>query len=124
MPEGLQCEYVDGILVQTFTDSNDAAVAAWAAILDDAMAQSTPDIPFRVLVDVSAKQVSFTRAARQHTTILFTRHRQQPGRIAFFFSSRTAPYFSRIFFASLGKLAFELNHFSSPEKAIEWLKLP
>lgn len=122
MSVGFQSEQIDGILVQTFTDSNDTSVEIWSSALNDTMAQAAPDSPFRVLVDVSARQVSFTRTARQHTVTLFTRHKQQSGRIAFLFSSRTAPYYSRIFFASLGRLAFEINTFNNRDKALEWLR--
>jgi SpoIIAA-like len=122
MSDGFHSEHIDGVTLHTFSDSSDEAVAAWAAALDQVMASSRPDHPFRVLIDVSSKQVSFTRLARQHSLNLFTRHRQRTGRAAFLFSSRTAPYYSRIFFASLGRLAFELNTFHNREKALEWLK--
>jgi hypothetical protein len=121
MSDGFHSEHIDGIIVHTFIGSSDEAVEAWAAALDQVMASSPPDQPFRVLIDVSSKQVSFTRLARQHSLNLFTRHRQRTGRVAFLFSSRTAPYYSRIFFASLGRLVFELNTFHNREKALEWL---
>jgi len=77
--------------------------------------------PFRVLMDVSDKAVSFTPRVRQRTVELFTRYRTHHGFFAFLFSSRVAPYYSRIFFASLGRLTFELNYFTEKSKALDWL---
>ena len=44
-------------------------------------------------------------------------------RFAFLFSSRIAPYYSRIFFDSLGRLTFELNYFTDKQKTLEWLRV-
>lgn len=122
MTDGFHSQTIDGVIVYTFTNSSDEEVEAWAAALHQVMTASSPENSFRVLIDVSSKQVSFTRLARQHSMNLFTRHRQRHGRIAFLFSSRTAPYYARIFFASLGRLTFELSTFHNREKALEWLK--
>jgi hypothetical protein len=42
--------------------------------------------------------------------------------LAFLFSSRTAPHYARIFFASLGKLQFELQFFRDRQRALDWLQ--
>lgn len=122
MTEGFYCEQQGDIMVYGFTRSEDTDVDAWAAALIAHIEATPPDTPFRVLMDVSAKQVSFTARARQRSVEIFTRYRSRQGRYAFLFSSRTAPYYSRIFFASLGRLNFSLNYFTDPQKAIEWLR--
>lgn len=122
MTDGFQSAIIDGVRVHTFSDSSDEAVEAWAAELDNVMNSSSADHPFCVLIDVSAQHVSFTRLARQHTASLFSRYRQRRGRIAFLFSSRTAPYYARIFFASLGRLGFELSTFNNHDAALTWLQ--
>ncbi len=104
MADGFYCEQQGDIMVCGFTHSNDEAVDAWAAVLAAYLDSVIPDEHFRVLMDVSDKQVSFTPRARQRTVELFTHYRSRQGRYAFLFSSRTAPYYSRIFFASLGRL--------------------
>ncbi|MBA3875045.1 MAG: hypothetical protein H0X30_38455 [Anaerolineae bacterium] len=123
MSDGFYCEQQGTVMLYGFTHSDDDAVDAWAAALD-AYLQSLPaGSTFRILMDVSDKAVSFTPRARQRTVELFTRYRSHHGRFAFLFSSRVAPYYSRIFFASLGRLTFELNYFTDRQKALEWLQL-
>ncbi len=122
MSDGFYCEQQGEVMVYGFTHSDDAAVDAWATALA-AYLESTPvHSTFRVLMDVSDKTVSFTPRARQRTVELFTRYRTRHGRYAFLFSSRVAPYYSRIFFASLGRLTFELNYFTDRQKALDWLR--
>ena len=111
-----------GIVIYEFLDSADATVDAWAADLERLIAATPADVPFRVLMDVSAAHVNFTRHARQTSVLLFTRYGQRRGRLAFLFSSKTAPHFARIFFASLGKLTFERDYFSNRAKAMAWLQ--
>ena len=122
MSEGFFTEQVGNISLHIFTASTDAAVDAWGDALSQLIENTPPDGCFRVLLDVSAKQVSFTSHARQKTKELFTRYANRKGRLAFLFSSPTAPYYSRIFFASLGRLNFERNFFSDREKALAWLR--
>jgi hypothetical protein len=122
MADGFFAQQVEGIRVYTFTNSSEAAIDAWGEALSR-LIDSTPDsVPFSILMDVSAPQVNFSRYARQKTLELFTRYRGRRGRYAFLFSSKTAPHFARIFFASLGKLQFERHFFSDREKATDWLK--
>lgn len=111
----------DGITIQTFYASDDAAVELWAEDLIRTIEQA-PAAGFTVLMDVSSNKVSFTRHARHWSMEIFTRYKTRKGRIALLFSSRTSPYFARIFFASLGRLNFSLSFFSSREKALEWLR--
>jgi hypothetical protein len=122
MVDGLFIDTLDSITIYTFTNSSEAAIDAW----DDeftAMIESLPSGEmFHVLMDVSAPQVSFSRPARQKSQELFTRYRARKGRLAFLFSSKTAPHYARIFFASLGRLQFELQFFSNRDKAINWLR--
>ena len=122
MSDGFYCEQQGEVMVYGFTHSDDAAVDAWALALDAYLENTPADRPFRILMDVSDKDVSFTPRARQRTVELFTRYRTRQGRFAFLFSSRVAPYYSRIFFASLGRLTFELNFFTDKQKALEWLR--
>lgn len=119
MPDGFIAEQIDNTAIHTFMNSSDAAVDAWAVALIEAIEPTAQ--PFRILMDVSAPQVSFTRHARQTSQRLFMQYRGRQGRIAFLFSSKTAPHFARLFFASLGKLQFELKFFSSRDKALDWL---
>jgi len=121
MTEGLHIVQTDGIITYTFTDSSETAIDAWGAALAEHIDTLPPTQPFCILMDVSSNQVNFSRYARQKSVEMFTRFRKRKGRFAFLFSSRTAPYYSRIFFASLGRLDFELNYFSSREKALAWL---
>ena len=122
MSDGFYCEQQGAVMVYGFTHSDDAAVDAWAATLAAYLDSMPADTRFFILMDVSDKTVSFTPRARQRTVELFTRYRTRQGRFAFLFSSRVAPYYSRIFFASLGRLVFELNYFSDRQKALEWLR--
>ena len=122
MSDGFYCEQEGEVMVYGFTHSDDAAVDAWAAALGTYLDNMPADIGFLILMDVSDKTVSFTPRARQRTVELFTRYRTRQGRFAFLFSSRVAPYYSRIFFASLGRLTFELNYFTDRQKALEWLR--
>jgi hypothetical protein len=73
-------------------------------------------------MDVSAPQVNFSRYARQKSQEYFGLYRGRKGRLAFLFSSRTAPHYARIFFASLGKLQFELQFFRDRQRALDWLQ--
>jgi hypothetical protein len=122
MPEAFYIEQDGMIAIHTFTNSSEAAVDAWELAVIDLIERTPPDQLFRLLVDVSSPQVSFTRRARQASMSLFTRYRHRRGRLAFLFSSKTAPHFARIFFASLGKLTFEHQYFSSRERALNWLR--
>lgn len=122
MSDGFYCEQQGTVMLYGFTHSDDAAVDAWAAALDAYLGSLPAGNTFCVLMDVSEKAVSFTPRTRQRTVELFTRYRAHQGRFAFLFSSRVAPYYSRIFFASLGRLAFELNYFTDRQKALEWLQ--
>jgi hypothetical protein len=121
MSDGFYAQQQGAVAIHTFTDSTNAAVDSWATELARHIDTTPPDQPFRVLMDVSSNNVSFTRHARQTTVQLFTRFQNRSGRFAFLFSSRTAPYFARIFFATLGKLGFEIAYFSNRTKALEWL---
>lgn len=121
MPQTFSVEQDGPITIHAFTDSAESAIDAWAAELARLIETTPSDQMFRVLMDVSPKQVSFTRYARQKSQELFTRYKHRHGRIAFLFSSKTAPHFARIFFASLGKVAFEREFFASREQAVNWL---
>ena len=110
------------ITIHTFTESSEAAIDAWADAVARLIEVTPEDEIFLLLMDVSAKQVDFSRYARQNAADLFTRYKQRRGRLAMLFSSRVAPHFARIFFASLGKLDFEYEYFSSREQAMAWLR--
>jgi hypothetical protein len=119
MAAGFVVEQHDHIVIHRFSDSSDESVDAWRAALIEVFEGTEP---FTVLMDVSAKDVSFTAHARQTTKMLFAQYRTRQGRFACLFSSRTAPYYARIFFASLGRLSFEIGTFSSHDAALEWLR--
>lgn len=121
MPEAFCVQQDGAITVYTFTNSEDSTIDAWAAELTRLIESTPQDQAFRVLMDVSSNQVNFTRYARQKSVEIFTTFKHRKGRFAFLFSSKPAPHFARIFFASLGKLAFEREYFSNREQAINWL---
>lgn len=110
------------ITIHTFADSSEAAIDAWAKAAAHMIEATPPDEVFLMLMDVSAKQVSFSRYARQKSLTLFTDYKHRRGRLAMLFSSKISPYFARIFFASLGKLEFEYEYFSNRDQALEWLR--
>jgi hypothetical protein len=113
----------DGLItIHTLTNSAEATIDLWAVELARLIESTPSDQAFRVLMDVSASQVNFTRHARQKSVEVFTTYRQRKGRLAFLFSSKPAPHFARIFFASLGKLSFEREYFSKREQAMNWLR--
>jgi hypothetical protein len=118
---GLLTEVLDGVIIYTFTDSSETAIDRWGVEVAKVIEAKPPEQPFRILMDVSSKQVSFSRHARWMSQQIFTRYRDRKGRFAFLFSSKTAPHYARIFFASLGRLQFHLQFFSSREKALQWL---
>jgi len=122
MPEGFYCEQNGDIAIHTFTNSSEVAIDAWADEVRHLIDATPPDQSFRMLLDVSARQVSFSGYARKTSVELFTRYKNRRGRLAFLFSSKPAPHFARIFFASLGKLTFEREFFSNRERAIDWLR--
>jgi hypothetical protein len=122
MSEEFYVECDGPITIQTFTTSSEAAIDTWFIAFQNTVDSTPPDQPFLILMDVSSKNVSFTRYARQKTLELFARYKQRRGRLAFLFSSKTAPYFARIFFASLEKLSFEQAYFSNRAQAISWLR--
>lgn len=109
------------ITLYTFSDSSDETVEAWAAALCALIDATPPTQPFYVLMDVSAPHVQFTRLARQRSSEIFTTYRTRQGYIAFLFSSKVAPHFSRLFFASLGRLNFDLHFYSDRAAALSWL---
>ena len=119
--DGFYIEEDGDVTIHTITDSSVQAIDTWYAELACLIEMTQPELPFRVLLDVSAKHVSFTQYARQKSLQIFSQFKQRQGRIAFLFSSKTAPHFARIFFASIGKLTFERNFFSDRSKAIDWL---
>lgn len=122
MSDSFSVECVGPITIHTFADSSEAAIDLWGVAFHEALATTPPNQPFLILMDVSSSNVSFTRYARQKTLELFAQYKQRRGRIAFLFTSKTAPYFARIFFASLEKLSFDLAYFSNRPQAIAWLE--
>jgi hypothetical protein len=122
MPEAFYVQQDGLITVYTFTNSADSTIDAWAAELVRLIEATPADQTIRVLMDVSSRQVNFTRYARQKSVEIFTAYRHRKGRYAFLFSSKPAPHFARIFFASLGKLSFEREYFSNREQAMNWLR--
>lgn len=122
MPEAFYVEQVGPITIHTLTNSAESTIDAWAVELAHLIESTPTDKTFRVLMDVSSNQVSFTRYARQKSVELFTSYKHRKGRIAFLFSSKPAPHFARIFFASLGKLVFEREYFNNREQALDWLR--
>ena len=114
--------YRDGdIQVFQFIRSTDTAVAEWATALEAYIQQTPKKEPFYILIDVSAPDVDFTAAARQHSKRIFSQYQTHKGYIAMLFAWRTSPYFARLFFAALGKLGFKLNYFHQRDAAISWL---
>lgn len=122
MVDGLRTESIDNVIIYTFTNSSETAIDVWGNELTAAIEDTALDQIFRVLIDVSSPDVSFSRHARQKSQQIFTCYRARKGRVAFLFSSKTAPHYARIFFASLGRLQFNLQFFSNRDKAINWLK--
>lgn len=122
MTSDFSTEQIGPVAVHTFSQSTEAAVDAWAEAMVRCFEDASPQEPVAILVDVSAPQVDFSRYARKTSQWLFNHYRQHPGKIAFIFSSRTAPYFARIFFASLGRLHFEVQSFNSRESGLRWLQ--
>jgi hypothetical protein len=114
-------EQDDFIQIFKFKRSTDEAVTQWAEALDHAIESRPLKDPFYILLDVTGKEVEFTALARQESKRIFSKHHAHHGYIAMLFEWRTSPYFGRLFFASLGKLAFKLNYFSDAEKAYQWL---
>lgn len=110
------------IQVFQFNRSTDEAVAEWAIALEAYIQQTPKKRPFYILLDVSAPDVDFTAAARQHSKRIFSDYHAHKGYIAMLFAWRTSPYFGRLFFASLGKLNFKLNYFHQREAAFSWLE--
>jgi hypothetical protein len=119
--DSLSVEVQDDIMIYTFHNSSEQAVDTWVAELICHLEMTPPELPFRVLMDVSSPQVNFTLYARQQSLMIFSQFKQRQGRIAFLFSSKTAPYFAHIFFATIGKLTFERGYFSDQTKAMTWL---
>lgn len=122
MHQGLTYEQDGRIILLTFIDSEDETVAEWGALMRQAIDSTPPGEPFLILVDVSAPDVAFTAAARRTSQELVAAYRMRRGRMAFIFGWVVGPYIARIFFASLGRIVFELNFFNSREKGIAWLK--
>jgi hypothetical protein len=118
---GFFVERAGDIEIHHFEDSTDASVDRWSDCFIAALDNTPPERPFRILGDVSAKQVAFTRHARQTSFDLFRRYRDRQGRLAFLFSSKTAPHFTRLFFYTLGRFTYEMQFFSSRDKAMAWL---
>ncbi|MBZ0292962.1 MAG: hypothetical protein K8L99_10405 [Anaerolineae bacterium] len=119
---GLTSEQAGRAIIFTFTESTDEAVDQWGQAAVEWIEQTPVNAPFLMLVDVSARNVTFSQRARQTSIQLFKRFRQRQGRVAFIFSSRTAPYYARIFFATLGRLGFEIQFFHSCEQGLNWLR--
>lgn len=121
MSAGLHESHHNHITIYTFLDSSDDSVETWAAALCKLIDTTPLSQPFYVLMDVSAPHVQFTRLARQKSSEIFTTYRARQGYMAFLFSSKIAPHFSRLFFASLGRLNFDLHFYSDRETALTWL---
>jgi hypothetical protein len=98
------------------------AVIAWAAAIETAIQETPEDTPFFVLIDVSGDGVAFTPLARQHSKRIFGTYRNRIGYVAMVFEWRTSPYFARLFFSTLGRLAFKLRYFHDGAEAQEWLR--
>jgi hypothetical protein len=122
MSDGFHVEQDGPITIHTFTNSTESAIDTWVTELGLLIEATPTDQVFLVLMDVSSRQVSFTGYARKKSIEIFTRYKHRRGRLAFLFSSKTAPHFGRIFFASLGKLSFEREYFSNRERALDWLR--
>jgi hypothetical protein len=122
MTNGFCEELIDDISIHTFSDCDEASIDDWVQAFVRTIDETPVSEPFRVLMDVSAPQVNFSRYARQKSQEYFSLYRGRKGRLAFLFSSRTAPHYARIFFASLGKLQFKLQFFRDRERALDWLR--
>lgn len=122
MTDGLHESRDKHITIYTFQDSSDESVEAWAAALCSLIEATPSDESFYVLMDVSSPHVQFTRLARQRSVEIFTTYRARQGFMAFLFSSKIAPHFSRLFFASLGRLNFDLRFYSERQAALSWLR--
>jgi hypothetical protein len=121
MSDAFYSQHDGPICIHTFLNSSETAVDAWGIALAHLIDATPLDKKFLVLMDVSSPQVSFTRYARQKTLDLFTRYKNRQGKIAFLFTSKTAPHFARIFFASLDRLTFDCQYFSNRTRAMSWL---
>lgn len=122
MADGIQVDHIGAITAYIFIDSRDETVDQWATLFHENITALSPDQPCLVLMDVSAKNVSFTGYARQRSQELFRTYKSRRGRMAFLFSSRTAPHYARIFFASIGRMNFQISFFSDRAKALKWLQ--
>lgn len=65
MPDGFIIQQDGVVTVHAFSDSSDGAVDTWKQAVIDLVEATPPDGLFRLLVDVSPSNVSFTRHARQ-----------------------------------------------------------
>jgi hypothetical protein len=122
MSEGFKREQDGDVVILTLTKDDEATVDLWAEAMQSVIESASDIDGFRILTDVSAREVGFTGYARQTSKELFNQYKRQNGRLGFLFSSKTAPYYARIFFASFGRLAFDLKFFSERDKALMWLK--
>lgn len=121
MPDDFYTLSEDFIEVFKFRRSTDEAVEQWAEALDATISNTPKKETFYILLDVSGDDVTFSASARAHSKRLFTKHQKRRGYIAMLFEWRTAPYFARLFFATIGKLGFKLNYFHKEEAAYTWL---
>jgi hypothetical protein len=113
-------EELDSITTHTFVISSDEAVDRWAEALRRFM-ETTSD-PFYYLFDVSGKDVYFTSYARETAKVLFSDYRKRRGYVAFVMVWVTGPHIAKLFFASLGKLDYEVQFFNTREEGLTWLR--
>lgn len=111
----------DFIEIFKFNRSTDEAVEQWAQALDHHIENTPGKDNFYILLDVSGEGVTFTELARSYSKQIFGKYKKRKGYIAFLFEWRTSPYFARLFFAAIGKIAFKLNYFHQADAAYAWL---
>jgi hypothetical protein len=102
MSEGFRRERDGDVVILTLTKDDEATVDLWAAAMQSVIESASDVDGFRILTDVSAREVGFTGYARQTSKQLFNQYKRQNGRLGFLFSSKTAPYYKALMWLKEG----------------------
>ena len=76
--DGFYIEEDGDVTIHTITNSSEQAIDTWYAELACLIEMTPSELPFRVLLDVSAKHVSFTQYARQKSLQVSGRRGPRP----------------------------------------------
>jgi hypothetical protein len=122
MSDSFVVEQIGRITCHTFKDSSDGTVDEWVQSFHEYMKAAPAKRPFYYLFDISGEDVYFTSYAREMAAELFATYGDRQGYMAFIMVWVTGPHIAKLFFSSLGRLAYKVEYFNTAAEGLQWLQ--